>query len=969
PIGTRPVDIGIQTNPFRTVYANAFHNQFGLLQVNRVVPEPPIKVDTATGGLAKVGLLFDNTLQLDSMGRLGVKSQITTPSGTNFTFDAPLHFDSVNSNVSLLYETEDFKVDDNKLKLVPEIWKPRGGLKIFGSVADALGEIGDLTDFADIDVTPDTLAHIKILQLKTSDDFTQTNGQLEVRGKTPGTIPFFKIGNGFAVNSNFNYDDTTLSVGFVKIENSFQLQDDYAAPVGYVNQAYQSSDNTAIDISTPQNGRRIVSIRTDNTTIKIDSATNKLMSAVTYEQPLSITNGQVSMNVDGQTLVKNGNMLKGNYVAGRGIKITGNTITSDEELDLTFHFPLVKAGTVVRLDMSGIDPLNVNDVTGKISLATDSSLQVVAGKLSVVPKQLNGGDGILIADDQISFLGDLHHFNFTNGQTEIRLKPNGGLTSDMEGLSVDITNGDGILLESNQISFLGDLHHFDFNNGQTEIRLKPGGLIESDMEGLYVSLQGENGILYENGMIRLLFDLNHFSLSAGDELQLNLSNTFTASQTNGLDIKTDNSTIVKDATVGLKGNYQAKSGSAINVMGNLIGENITASNGVTRVGNDIRGSYTGLGMIYVSGSNIGIRESDLDQRIKDKTGISQPDGGSGGGGNPFSDLSKGLQNVGSLLSGAVGGLFGGLAGGAAAGAVTSGAGLTSSGILSAVSAGVSMAGAAVSIGSTLSHGLGYGAAGISAGNLEGNEGGWGFSLGNATLLYPDVYTDKLKSVAAIGYLKGSSNTTIVDSDSPTTGTLCVLGGVGIKKNLHVGETVCAKGFACRQGVNADFFGNNFNMYWMAPDVEMWIDSTHVGDIAFKGWVQGNFKPLNYEPDLSNYYTRYESNAITSTLAPLDSVYTKVAANQLFKSIDWQPDLSSYYTQSEADALFKPLTWQPDLSSYYTQSEADALFKPLTWQPDLSGFVLKSDPFIFPTNAGVNTFDGKRRYYYGHNGPT
>ncbi|KAJ3249988.1 hypothetical protein HK104_007525 [Borealophlyctis nickersoniae] len=127
----------------------------------------PIKIDT-TSGVAKVGLLFDNTLQVNNLGQLGVKSQIATPSGTNFTFDAPLYFDSVNSNVSLLYDTEDLKVDDGKLKLVPDLWKLKGGLKLYGSVADALGDIGELMDFSDIDVTPDTPVHLKILKLNTT---------------------------------------------------------------------------------------------------------------------------------------------------------------------------------------------------------------------------------------------------------------------------------------------------------------------------------------------------------------------------------------------------------------------------------------------------------------------------------------------------------------------------------------------------------------------------------------------------------------------------------------------------------------------------------------------------------------------------------------------------------------------------------------------------------------------------------
>ncbi|KAJ3267538.1 hypothetical protein HK104_005791, partial [Borealophlyctis nickersoniae] len=220
----------------------------------------------------------------------------------------------------------------------------------------------------------------------------------------------------------------------------------------------------------------------------------------------------------------------------------------------------------------------------------------------------------------------------------------------------------------------------------------------------------------------------------------------------------------------------------------------------------------------------------------------------------------------------------------------------------------------------------------------------------------------------IGYLVGSGNTTIVDSESPTTGTLCVLGGAGISNNLHVGEAVYAQGFKCRRGVPATFFGNTFNFYWSSPVVECWIDWSHVGDLAMQDWVQTNFKPLTYEPDLTNYYTKYESNAITSTLAPLDFVYTRAASNQHFKPIEYQPDLTGYYTQSEADALFKPLNCVPDLSAYYTRSqvdtitstlapkdsiyskdEADAHFKPLMWEPDLLNFYTRYERDAITSN--------------------
>lgn len=854
--------IGTSESVFAAGHFRDLFNQYGVLSINTMSSSAPLDV-AIDSGMANVTLQYDETLSVVN-GQLSVKpilrmnnehldlrfqdpikilwDEIADPvdtfggklfldySDTDFTvsnegklsiirppevtYTEPLLKDTNANSVTLNYDEGLFQVEQGKLKTKDLTLKGLGAVKTYNKSTEALGEVFDwLEDFGGILDQWEPLW--KFIAIKTSDDFVQTGSRLHIKGKTPGCIPFYQIGNGFNTNTGFKYDDSgTLSVRFVQIENSFSLQDNYAASVGYVNQVYQSGDGTAIDISQVQNGRRVVSVRTDDVSVKKD-AQNRLTSALVFDAPLQLTNSNVSLGVvaplvvtggsldvqvDGTTITKtSGSLSAVAYTAGKGIQINNHVISTSEDVldDLTFHFPLVKAANVVRLDMSGIDPISVNDLTGKVSLKTDTTLQVVGGALGVVPVE-------------------------------------------------PLTNGNGILIENNRISLLANLHHFNFVNSQTEIRLKSGGLIESDMEGLFVSLTAENGIFYENGIMRLLFDLSHFKLSAGDELQLNLSNTFSATQTGGLTLNVDGTTVVVDTqgrltapnttqvtspvtkdpqgvlglkydsstlkvdpTVGLAGNYQAKAGTAITIMGNLVSENLTVSSPLTRTGNNIalnltgsngvtvsggsvQGSYSGVGMVYVSGSQIGIRDSDLDQRIQDKTGISQPSSGGGGGGdNPFSSLGKGLSNLGSLIAGGVGGLFGGLAGGLASGAISSTTGMASSGILSTITAGISAAGAAVSIGATLSHGFAYGAAGVSVGNLE--EGSWGFSFGTASQLYPSVYTDKLKSVAAIGPLVGGSNTTLVNSDSFLTGALVVNGGVGIRQNLHVGGQIQLNG--------------------------------------------------------------------------------------------------------------------------------------------------------------------------------
>ncbi|KAJ3270857.1 hypothetical protein HK104_004833 [Borealophlyctis nickersoniae] len=120
-------------------------------------------------------------------------------------------------------------------------------------------------------------------------------------------------------------------------------------------------------------------------------------------------------------------------------------------------------------------------------------------------------------------------------------------------------------------------------------------------------------------------------------------------------------------------------------------------------------------------------------------------------------------------------------------------------------------------------------------------------------------------------------------------------------------------------------------------------------------ADGRFKPVTWEPDLSNYYTRYESNAITSTLAPLDSVYTRTASLQLFKSIDWLPDLTSLapkdsvYTKTESNDRFATFQYvEGSVQLYgYSKTESDSKYLTVAYHPpqiDLSPYALIEDVY-------------------------
>ncbi|KAJ3271968.1 hypothetical protein HK104_004597, partial [Borealophlyctis nickersoniae] len=135
-------------------------------------------------------------------------------------------------------------------------------------------------------------------------------------------------------------------------------------------------------------------------------------------------------------------------------------------------------------------------------------------------------------------------------------------------------------------------------------------------------------------------------------------------------------------------------------------------------------------------------------------------------------------------------------------------------------------------------------------------------------------------------------------------------------------------------------------------------STLISPLASRQYVYSKVEAGQTFPTFSyvqqHYYNRDEMNSMVSTLAPKDSVYTKLEADQRYKPIDYQIDLSGYCSRDEVNTIASTLASK---NTVYTKTESDQRYKSI------------EDPFIFPTNVGVNSSDGKRRYYVGHNGPT
>ncbi|KAJ3026612.1 hypothetical protein HDV00_011706, partial [Rhizophlyctis rosea] len=345
------------------------------------------------------------------------------------------------------------------LETVPDTLKGLGALKVINANDD-----GDaIADWVGIDLTLPKLQGIK---LKTGNDFSQLDGQLEITGGVPGRIPFYQIGYGFANTSLFTFDSAqTLSVPFIKLTESFTVTNEYAATVGFVLYAYQA-EGGGIDVSAPLENRRLISVRTDPLTTYINSASQVAVKynpegaiatdgelgldvRIAAAQPLINEPGLgLALNVDNLTIKNMEGVLVGGYQAMAPLRLM------ESELSLGY-------------DMETLDTLEGGMLGARLGVG------LIRGPGGIT-LELNGQEGILVVGNEISALTDMITISFN---------PEGALQANYKA-------GNGILIEGAIISLSPSTEEkIDQTQAQTEELQTQTEGIQAQTEEMQVQLE------------------------------------------------------------------------------------------------------------------------------------------------------------------------------------------------------------------------------------------------------------------------------------------------------------------------------------------------------------------------------------------------------------------------------------------------------------------------------------------------
>lgn len=327
--------LGTALCPLRGVFATTFRDQHGDLEVNRAVSLDPIRVTNDAG-------LLSVTLNTDS---------------------------------------DDFKLDEKTSKLKTRDIDVRGS----GAIRVQSTTDSDFLDSIFSTYGIDPFPKLKVLQLKASSFFSQTNGTLSVASRTSGCVPFYSSADPpLDINTRFTYNGAdTLTVDYVKLGTSLQLQPEYAVNKNFLQQYYQVQSGSGLDINAEIAGsnRRIIQLRLDASTFKVGT-TNNLEMLRTYKSPLVLTKtataSEVSLSVDNQTLKVNASGQLYWAMTGPGIKLTPTSSAITLDIDSSLKF----TGTQLGVNMTASKPILI---TGKdISLSIDSTTMSVlaSGALS-----------------------------------------------------------------------------------------------------------------------------------------------------------------------------------------------------------------------------------------------------------------------------------------------------------------------------------------------------------------------------------------------------------------------------------------------------------------------------------------------------------------------------------------------------------------------------------------------------------
>jgi len=776
PFGT--VMIGSEEMPFHSAYVSELYNRFGQMLINDAISSSVIDLSINEGTLSG-NLRFNQTLQIDGAGNLGVTQQIVSPAGIEYTYIDPLFcepdpLDNSKARVILKYDEDSFNLtDEGKLKTVDLNITSGGAIRV--RRADwTLGE---------------TDSRLRVISIDVSSDFQQTGGILAIRSDYPGRIPFYQVGSGFSNHAGFSYDGaSTLSVQFVKLTESFTLPDNYAAPIGYVMQAYQAGVNTGLDISAAANGRRIISARTDPSSILIDQNNNlsvKLDPSGALKKDIQLgldvktdatgvifkdasANNALDARCDGSSIQKVAGSLSVNLqefgglkvtAAGVGISVDGVTVMigTDGILNGGYRamFPLrLPTGTselslefnelTLKTDATGLT-LNLSETSrGLESLADGVSVRTQAGDVIGCDY---GGLYLQISPDD-SCLAK------TATGLEVTVAPDGPLRKELLGLDIAV---DGVTIKKTLAGLVCGLR----GDVDGDITVTPAGLILCN-------------------------------ISAGQGLQ-KLGTVISALPNTELEDKVDQAKNAADAAAD------------------------TANQAVQTA-------------------------DDLADRLGDLSSVMESLGG---------DLAKqigiavGTSALTSMVTTAVSAAALGLAAQSAA------QNIISSNVAGAVAAGGIFSGLFGAIGGAIAGALGKKANqntyisynSFSNGSLKEKETDneedvyyYGFSICCGTDYSIDLFPDRALAPCVVTPLLGS-DLLPVESSHSRSGQLCVEGGLGVSGNIHAGKEVFANGkrlsteeFVMSQGfITGSAAGTQFQpLLTVESPLSMSYDRMHLG---------------------------------------------------------------------------------------------------------------------------------------------
>lgn len=437
PIGI--TNLGKSSKRLTSIHSLDAYTKNGLLNVNEIDGILPISASNVLG-VGRIGLSIDeNTMQILYNGKLSVKPIVITPD-IEFQYQSPLvlnidsdgehgmvrlnhnnndffinaesqlslkiHVDNItlginaensifskttyslplkrvdtlsSSIVSLNYKTTDFYInDESQLSLPNEIMKSKGAIHCYSKLSELTGELADYFG----DFLSDQLPDSRIILLKTSTDFQQVLGKLQIKSPGGGRIPFYSSIQGLDSNPSFTYNNGVIADAFKVTSINYNLSNENLSTVSYLFQAFQSGAESGIDVldRVGSESKRMLKVRTDNVTMAVN-AQNNLYSKTTYTLPLkrtdTSTTSVVSIDVDDKTIkIVAGKLEFG--LSGSGILITPSTSNIKVDIDDTLKF----VGNKLSMNIRTSDPILLVDGRD-ISLKFDSTMELTAqGSLS-----------------------------------------------------------------------------------------------------------------------------------------------------------------------------------------------------------------------------------------------------------------------------------------------------------------------------------------------------------------------------------------------------------------------------------------------------------------------------------------------------------------------------------------------------------------------------------------------------------